>query len=172
MRIYPESSEETLRARKLLTQWTGDGSLNKEQYQRLEQDTVSDLRITNIFLRLVLFFFTMIGVAAAVALFFTIFLSQPSQQTTGIFLLIFVAVSYTGSEVAVTQARRWRHCFALDLVSLQSLVCISRRDDLRHLPARLLDAISFGAACLHLSVVCSRTDLYSAHSLPPPIRLP
>jgi hypothetical protein len=109
MRIYTESSEETLRARKLLTQWTGDGSLSKEQYQRLEQDTVSDLRITNIFLRLVLFFFTMIGVAAAVALFFTIFLSRPSQQTTGIFLLIFAAVSYTAAEVAVTQARLYRY---------------------------------------------------------------
>ena len=67
MRIYTESSEETLRARNLLTQWTGDGSLSQEQYQRLEHDTVSDLRITNIFLSLVLFFFTMIGVAAAVA---------------------------------------------------------------------------------------------------------
>ncbi len=87
MRIYTESSEETLRARKLLTQWTDDGSLSKEQYQRLEQETVSDLRTTNIFLRLVLFFFTMIGVAAAVALFFTIFLSRPSQPTTGIFLI-------------------------------------------------------------------------------------
>jgi uncharacterized membrane protein YgcG len=109
VRIYTESSEETLRARKLLTQWTGDGSLSKEQYQHLEQDTVSDLRITNIFLRLVLFFFTMIGVAAAVALFFTIFLSRPSQQTTGIFLLIFAAVSYPAAEVAVTQARLYRY---------------------------------------------------------------
>ena len=109
MRIYTESSEETLRARKLLKQWTDDGSLSKQQYQRLEQDTVSDLRITNIFLRLVLFFFTVIGVAAAVALFFTIFLSRPSQQTTGIFLLIFAAVSYTAAEVAVTQARLYRY---------------------------------------------------------------
>ena len=109
MRIHTESSEETLRARKFLTQWTGDGYLSKEQYQRLEQDTVSDLRTTNIFLRLVLFFFTMIGVAAAVALFFTIFLSRPSQQTTGIFLLIFAAVSYTAAEVAVTQARLYRY---------------------------------------------------------------
>ncbi len=109
MRIYTESSEETLRARKLLKQWTGDGFLSKEQYQRLEQDTVSDLRITNIFLRLVLFFFTMIAVAAAVALFFTIFLSRPSQQTTGIFLLIFAAVSYAAAEVAVAQARLYRY---------------------------------------------------------------
>jgi uncharacterized membrane protein YgcG len=109
VRIYTESSEETLRARKLLTQWTGDGSLSKEQYQRLEQDTVSDLRITNIFLRLVLFFFTMIGVTAAVALVFMIFPSRPSQQTTGTFLLIFVAASYTAAEVAVTQARLYRY---------------------------------------------------------------
>jgi hypothetical protein len=109
VRIHTESSEETLRARKFLTQWTGDGYLSKEQYQRLEQDTVSDLRTTNIFLRLVLLFFTMIGVAAAVALFFTIFLSRPSQQTTGIFLLIFAAVSYTAAEVAVTRAHLYRY---------------------------------------------------------------
>ena len=58
MRVYAESSEETPRARKLLKEWTGDGLLSKEQYQRLEQDTVSSLRTTNIFLRLVLFLFT------------------------------------------------------------------------------------------------------------------
>jgi membrane protein YdbS with pleckstrin-like domain len=109
VRIYTESREETLRARKLLTQWTDDGALSKEQYQRLEQDTVSDLRTTNIFLRLVLFFFTIIAVAAAVGLFFTIFLSRPSQQTTGIFLLIFAAVSYTAAEIAVVQARLYRY---------------------------------------------------------------
>jgi hypothetical protein len=109
MRIYTESSEETLRAHKILTEWTDDGALSKEQYQRLEQDTVSDLRTTNIFLRLVLFFFTIIAVAAAVALFFTIFLSRPSRQTEGIFLLIFAAVSYMAAEVAVAQARLYRY---------------------------------------------------------------
>jgi uncharacterized membrane protein YgcG len=109
VRIYSESSEETLRTRKLLTEWTEDGVLSKEQYQRLDQDTVSDLRITNIFLRLVLLFFTIIAVAAAVGLFFTIFLSRPSEQTTGIFLLIFAAVSYPAAEVAVAQVRLYRH---------------------------------------------------------------
>jgi hypothetical protein len=109
VRIYTESSEETLRARNLLTQWTAEGSLSKEQYQRLEQDTVSGLRITNIFLRLVLFLFTTIGVAAAVALFFTIFLSRPSQPTIGIVLLIFAAVSYTAAEIAAAQARLYRY---------------------------------------------------------------
>jgi hypothetical protein len=109
VRIYTESSEETLRARKFLRQWTDDGALSKEQYQRLEQESVSDLRTTNVFLRLVLFFFTVIALAAAVALFFTIFLSQPSQQTIGIFLLIFAAVSYAAAEVAVSQAGLYRY---------------------------------------------------------------
>jgi membrane protein YdbS with pleckstrin-like domain len=110
VRIYTEASEETLRARKLLTQWTDDGDLSKEQYQRLEQESASDLRTTNIFLRLVLFFFTAIAVGAAVGLFFMIFLNPaPSQQTTGIFFLIFAAVSYAAAEVAVSQARLYRY---------------------------------------------------------------
>ncbi len=65
MRLYTASSEETLRARKLLTDWAGEGFLTQEQYQRLEQETVSELRTTNIFLRLVLFLFTLISVGAA-----------------------------------------------------------------------------------------------------------
>jgi hypothetical protein len=109
VRIYTESDEEALRAHELLTQWTGDGLLSKEQSERLKQDTVSGLRTTNIFLRLVLFFFTILGVAAAVALFFVIFLSRPSEQTTGIGLLIFAAVSYTAAEVAVAQACLYRY---------------------------------------------------------------
>src|SRR5262249_16034037 len=73
---------------------------------------------------------------------------------------------------SVRHPRRGRHCFALDLVPLQSLVRISRRDDLRRLLARLLDFISLGAACLHRSIVCTRTHLYRPHPLPPPLRLP
>ena len=215
MRIYTESSEETLRARKLLKEWTGDGALTQEQYQRLEQGTASNLRTTNIFLRLVLFFFTVIAVAAAAALFFTVFLSRPSQQTIrnfltplrccllrgcrnrrsqgssvslwdrgstrrlfGCFSLRRTGRSYlplSSSLLArnsVSGFSRWRYRFALDLVPLQSLVRISRRDDLRHLPPRLLDRIGLGAACRHRGVVCSRTDLHSPHSLLPPLRLP
>ena len=109
MRLYSASSEETLRARKLLTDWVGEGFLTKAQYQLLEQETVSDLRTTNIFLRLVLFLFTLISVGAAAALFFVVFLSRPSEQTTGVFLLIFAAVCYAAAEVAVSQARLYRY---------------------------------------------------------------
>ena len=67
MRIYSASSEETLRARTFLKDWTGEGFLTNAQYERLEKETVSELRTTNIFLRLVLFFFTLISVGAAAA---------------------------------------------------------------------------------------------------------
>ena len=107
MRIYSASSEETLRARKLLADWVGDGFLTKAQYQLLEQETVSELRTTNIFLRLVLFFFTLIIVGAAAGLFFVVF--RPSDQTAGVFFLVFAVVCYAAAEVAVSQARLYRY---------------------------------------------------------------
>jgi hypothetical protein len=109
VRLYSASSEETLRARKLLTDWAGEGYLTKAQYQLLEQETVSELRTTNIFLRLVLFLFTLLIVGAAAGLFFVVFLSRPSEQTAGVFFLIFAAVCYAAAEVAVSQARLYRY---------------------------------------------------------------
>jgi hypothetical protein len=109
VRIYSESSEEALRARDLLKDWCGEGFLTETQYQRMEQETVCDLRRTNIFLRLVLFLFTLIIVGAAAALFFVVFLSRPSIQDTGVFLLIFAAASYAAAEFAVSQARLYRY---------------------------------------------------------------
>ena len=109
MRAYSASSEEALRARNLLKDWAGEGFLSEAQYQRMEQETVCELRRTNIFLRLVLFLFTLIIVGAAVALFFVAFLSQPRAQTTGIFLLIFAGISYAAAEFAVARARLYRY---------------------------------------------------------------
>lgn len=107
MRLYSASSEETLRTRGLLTDWVGEGFLTKEQYQLLEQETVSELRTTNIFLRLVLFLFTLIIVGAAAGLFFVV--SRPSDQSAGVFFLIFATVCYAAAEVAVSQARLYRY---------------------------------------------------------------
>jgi hypothetical protein len=109
MRIYSASSEETLRARKLLADWAGDGLITQAQYRRLEQETVSELRTTNIFLRLILFLFTLISVGAAAALFYTVFLERASDQTSGIFLLIYAALCYAAAEVAVSRARLYRY---------------------------------------------------------------
>ncbi len=109
MRLYSASSEETLRARKLLADWAGEGFLTQEQYQRLKQETVSELRTTNIFLRIVLFLFTLISVCAAAALFLSVFLPHSSDQTNGIFLLICAALSYAAAELAVSQGRLYRY---------------------------------------------------------------
>jgi uncharacterized membrane protein YgcG len=109
VRIYGVCSEEILRARQLLTDWAGEGYLTRAQYQHLEQETASDLRTTNIFLRTVLFLFTLISVIAAVTLFFTVFPSRPWQQTFGVFLLIFAAVCYAAAEVTVSKTRLYHY---------------------------------------------------------------
>ena len=109
MRGYSSSREEALRARNLLKDWAGEGFLTQAQYQRMEQETVCDLRRTNIFLRLALFLFALIVVGAAVALFFVVFFSHPGEQTTGIFLLVFSAVAYAAAEFAVSRARLYRY---------------------------------------------------------------
>jgi hypothetical protein len=109
MRAYDASDEEVLRARNLLKDWTDEGFITDAQYQRMERETTCDLRRTNIFLRLVLFFFTVIVAGAAVGLFLVVFLSRPGAQTTGIFLLIFAALSYAAAEFAVSRARLYRY---------------------------------------------------------------
>jgi hypothetical protein len=109
VRLYSATSEETLRARKLIADWASEGILTKEQSQRLEQETVSELRTTNIFLRLVLFLFTLISVCAAAALFSVVFLPHSSDQTDGIFLLICAPLSYAAAELVVSQGRLYRY---------------------------------------------------------------
>ncbi len=107
MRAYDVSSEEALRARDLFKDWEGVGFLGPAQYQAMEQETVSDLRRTNIFLRLVLLLFTLIIVAAAAGLF--VVTGRPGTEITGIFLLFFAVLSYGAAELAVSQARLYRY---------------------------------------------------------------
>jgi hypothetical protein len=107
VRIYSAMSEETLRTRKFLAEWAGEDFLSKAQYQLLEKETVSELRTTNIFLRLVLFLFTLLSVGAAAALVYVVL--RPPEQTTGVLCLIFAALCYAAAEVAVSQARLYRY---------------------------------------------------------------
>jgi hypothetical protein len=109
VRAYSPSSEEALRARDLLKGWRGDGLLTAEQYQRMEQETTCDLRRTNIFLRLALFFFTVIIVCAAVGLFVAVFFSHPGDEGIGIVLLISAAFAYAAAELAVSRGRLYRY---------------------------------------------------------------
>jgi len=109
MRLYNRPSVEALHTRELLAEWADDGLLTKAQHQRLEPETVTDLRTTNVFLRLILFLFTLICVAAAFGLFFKLFLSPSSDQTTGVALLFFAVVSYVAAELAASQAHLYRY---------------------------------------------------------------
>ena len=128
MRIYSASSEETLRARRLLKDWAGEGVITQEQYERLKQEAVSELRTTNIFLRIVLFLFTLVSVAALAGLFFISFLRRSSDEATGILLLIFAAICYAATEAAVSKFRLYRYGIeeALALCSVVFL-CVGMR---------------------------------------------
>jgi len=109
VRAYDASSEEALHARNQLKDWAGEGFLDAGQYQAMEQETACDLRRTNIFLRLVLFLFSLLIGGATVGLFFAVFVSHPSDATAGIFLLIFAAIFYAAAELAVSRARLYRY---------------------------------------------------------------
>lgn len=107
MRAYTASSQEALRAHDVLKDWAGERFLSDAQYQRMEQETVCDLRRTNIFLRLVLFLFTLIIVGAAVALIFVA--ARARIQAAGGFLLFVAVCTYAAAEFAVSQARLYRY---------------------------------------------------------------
>lgn len=130
MRIYSASSEETLRARGLLKDWLGEGFLSKEQYQLLERETVSELRTTNIFLRLVLFLFTLIIVCAGVALLFVVFVSRPPDRISGIFYLTFAVVCYVAAEFAVSRFRLYRYGIEEALAACSVGLLCAGADDL------------------------------------------
>ena len=109
MRAYSAADEESLRASEFLKDWAGEGFLTESQHQQMQQETVCQLRRTNIFLRLVLFFFSLIILGSAVALFFLLFLGQASQQTIALFLVIFAAGAYVAAEQAVSRLRLYRY---------------------------------------------------------------
>ena len=83
----------------------------------MEQETVCELRTTNIFLRIVLFLFTLIIVGAAVGLFFT----RPAG--IGIFLLIVATLLYVAAEWTVSRFHLYRYGIeeALTVCSVGSL---------------------------------------------------
>lgn len=109
MSIYTASSEETLRARTLLKDWAAEGFLTKAQYQQLQEETVLELRTTNVYLRVILFLFTLVSLAAAAALFLIGFGEHPSQQTASVLFFVYAAVCYGAAEVAVARARLYRY---------------------------------------------------------------
>ena len=104
MRIYTAKHLEMLHALKLITYWEGEGLLTQQQSQQLQAETVSDLRTTNVFLRAVLFFFTVVILVGATALFVVVFAGARSTDFIIPSLLLSVAC-YAAAEWAVNQGR-------------------------------------------------------------------
>ena len=91
----------------------------------MEQEIAFDLRRTNIFMRLVLFFFTLIIVIAAVALFFATFHPYSESATAGAFLLFFGLMSYGAAELTVSHSRLHRYGIEEGLVVCSvALLCL------------------------------------------------
>lgn len=109
MRLYCSSSEETLRARRLLSDWADENLITEAQLERLKQETVCDLRTTNIFLRSILLLFTLICVGSAAALMFVTFLSHSPRSAEGVFFLMFSALCYAAAEAAAATGRLYRY---------------------------------------------------------------
>lgn len=109
MRAYTAADEETLRILRLLKDWADLGFIEESQRQTMQQDIRCELRRTNVFLRAVLFIFTIISAAAAAGLFFEI--ASPARESTGlgILLLVFAAGCYAGAELAVSQFHLYRY---------------------------------------------------------------
>jgi len=112
VRIYSAADEEALRTRRLLIDWTREGLLTEPQLGPMERDAPCELRRTNAPLRLTLFFFASLSVAAAIWLFFLVFFSGHftlSGRNQGILLLVFGAMVYAAAEFTAARAPFYRH---------------------------------------------------------------
>ena len=108
MRAYSASAEEAVDARNLLKDWLAESFITQAQYARMEPDTACELRRTNIFLR-----DRPVPLhpdhRSRRRLLFSVLSPRPSQQTAGIFLLIFAALSYAAAEFAVSRFHLYRY---------------------------------------------------------------
>ena len=109
MRAYTAADEEALRISQLLKDWVNLGFLEESQRETMQQDIPCELRRTNVFLRAVLFIFTLISAAAACGLFFVVFSPHSDSSATGLLLVLFAAACYTGAEFAVSQYHLYRY---------------------------------------------------------------
>jgi len=163
VRIYSAASEEARRAREFLKDWAREGFVSDAQYQRMELETVCELRATNIFLRIVLFLFTAIIVGAAVGLFFVVF--QPRDQGSGVFLLMCAAFSYAAAEVAVSRFHLYRYGIeeALAVCSV-GLLCVGMYGVFfsSYSSSRGAESLVFGAGALFSLWIWHRFGLWYA----------
>ena len=136
MRAYTAADEEALHILQLLKDWVNLGFLEESQRQTMQQDIPCELRLTNGFLRAVLFIFTLLSAAAACGLFFVVFSPHSDSSAIGLLLVLFAAACYAGAEFAVSQYHVYRYGIEEGLAVL-----------------------SIGFLCVGLQVVLSRDNV-------------
>ncbi len=109
MRAYTTEDEERLRTQAFLRDWEGEGLISGEQRRGMDRDVECGLRRTNVFLRAVLFLFTLLSAGAGVGLFIVIAGRQADPVVTGTVVLFFAAIAYGGAEYAVYEWKLYRY---------------------------------------------------------------
>jgi hypothetical protein len=107
MRIYSDEDERTLRTGRLAGDWARSGLIDAAQYARLKPELDVGLRRTNVFLRLTLFGFGILIIAAAVGL---VMLTADVNESVGggVICLVAAAVSAAVAEFLVRRYRLYR----------------------------------------------------------------
>ena len=107
MRKYADDQERIIRVKRLADEWTASGLIDATQHARMVADLGVDLRRTNRFLRLTLFGFGLLIIAAAVGLI-VVTLDVNDTRIVGTLFLMAAAVSATCAEVLIGRFRLYR----------------------------------------------------------------
>lgn len=131
MSCYGTIYEEKIRTQSRVREWARSGFLDEAQAERISTDLQVDLRRTNLFLRAVLFIFTVLIVSASIALFvitFRVNNNGPAVLTC----LVSAAICYALAEYLVRRFRLYRfgveEALAVCAVLLFAVAAIAQMD--------------------------------------------
>ena len=107
MRKYADDQERTIRVKRLVDEWTASGLIDATQHGRIAAGLDVDLRRTNRFLRLTLFTFGLLIIAASVGLV-GVTLDVNAATAAGTLCLMAAAVSAVLAETLINRFRVYR----------------------------------------------------------------
>ena len=153
MRRYDPADEERIRSRSLVREWTRSGLLAAAQMAHLEADLRVDLRRTNLFLRLVLFLFALLIVAASVLLIIT-FSGTKDDENIAILTAIASLACLGLAEYLIARFRLYRfgveEGFAVAAVALLTVSAVFMASRVRNGPpgeSQVLAGLIVAAPC-------------------------
>ncbi len=107
MRKYVDDQERIIRVKRLADEWAASGLIDATQHERMAAGLGVDLRRTNRFLRLTLFGFGLLIIAAAVGLA-VVTLDVNDTRMTGTLFLMAAAVAAASAEMLIGRFRLYR----------------------------------------------------------------